>query len=217
MAFTHAIGDCTMPFLNELKELLQIGTDAEFAGMCKKRPPHMSNYLAGRRLPGGSVLEDCLLNATASRVFHDPPDEDTRLGRKMKKLRKEVLESATSNVFGQEIRPHCEVEPLPDSQADLPKSGGVYVLYDSAANVLYIGRATNFRSRVWRTLNRRIPVGMRFGPNMTQANPIIRDLARYMSLYEIENALLRHNIEALLIRVFINQTHNSNIVKFRTG
>ncbi len=39
MAFTHAIGDCTMPFLNELKELLQIGIDAEFAGMCKKRPP----------------------------------------------------------------------------------------------------------------------------------------------------------------------------------
>ena len=51
---------------------------------------------------------------------------------------------------------------------------------------------------------------------MKVAKPIIRDLARYMSLYEIDDAPLRHNIEALLICAFINQTHNRNIGRFST-
>ena len=51
---------------------------------------------------------------------------------------------------------------------------------------------------------------------MNKIKPRIKDLARYLSMYEIENARLRHNIEALLLRVFINQTHNSNIGKFRS-
>ena len=52
---------------------------------------------------------------------------------------------------------------------------------------------------------------------MKKSKPTIRKLASYMSLYEIKNARLRHNIEALLIRVFINQTHSSNIAHFRTN
>ncbi len=201
-----------MPFLNELKQLLQVGTDAQFARMCRKLPGDMANYLNEVRRPGSSALEDCLLNATVARLFRDPPDEDTRLGRKARRLRDEV----TSTLFEREIRPYCEVAPLPDIQGELPTSGGVYILYDSAANVLYIGQAANFQARVWHSLGRRIPVGMRFGPNMTRSRPLIRHLARYMSLYEIDNPELRHNIEALLIRVFINQTHNSNIGKFTT-
>ena len=128
-----------------------------------------------------------------------------------------MLDSAISNLFGQKIRPLREVEPVPERRNDLPTSGGVYILYDSAGNVLYIGKASSFRAEVWLTLGRSIPVGMRFGPNMRKVRPSIEDLATYMSLYEIDNARLRHNIEALLIRVFINQTHNSNIGKFKTG
>ena len=55
---------------------------------------------------------------------------------------------------------------------------------------------------------------MRFGPKMNRKRPQIRELATYLSLYEIESRRLRHNVEALLIRVFINQTHNSNIGHF---
>lgn len=91
----------------------------------------------------------------------------------------------------------------------------MYILYDSAANVLYIGKARSFRAEVWQTLSRNIPVGMRFGPDM-RSNPVVfRELASYMSLYRIDNARLRHNIEALLIRVFINQVHNRRIGEFR--
>ena len=204
-----------MAFLNELKKVLGIRTSAEFAHMCGKHPQNMTNYLNGSA--GDSVLEDCLLNATASRIFDKPSDEKTRLGKKAKKLRASVLDSAISNLFGEKIKPLQEVEAIPEERDDLPRSGGVYILYDSAGNVLYVGKARSFRTRVWQTLDKKIPVGMRFGPNLTKSQPTIWELATYMSLYEIENSRLRHNIEALLIRVFINQTHNSNIGKFKTN
>lgn len=171
-------------FLIKMKELLGVERVRDFAEICGKQTPNMTNYLNGTLNPGRQVLEDCLLNATISQIFKDP-------------LR--------------------EVEPIPKEgeQGTLPESGGVYVLYDSAANVLYIGKAKSFRAEVWQTLNRSIPVGMRFGPDMKKTKPTIRDLASYMSLYQIDNERFRHNIEALLIRVFINQTHNRNIANFK--
>lgn len=200
-----------MAFLNKLKDLLQIEKQAEFALMCGKRPPNMANYLNGRVKPGDRVLRDCLLNSTISRIFENPPDNNPGFAKKAKRLRNDVLGS----VFEWEIRPLCEIESIPESQSELPKSGGVYILYDSAANVLYIGKATSFRAEVWQTLGRNIPIGMRFGPDMRSNRVVFEKLASHMSLYQIDNKQLRHNIEALLIRVFINQTHNSNIAKFK--
>ena len=185
--------------------------------MCGKQIPNMTNYLNGTLNPGPRVLEDCLLNATISRIFHNPPDDNGEFARKAKKLRRDVLDSVTSNLFGREIESFSEVVDVQSKRGDLPTSGGVYILYDSAGNVLYIGKAQNFRTEVWQTLGRPIPVGIRFGPDMKKSKPTIRKLASYMSLYEIKNARLRHNIEALLIRVFINQTHSSNIAHFRTN
>ena len=197
-------------FLKMLRDLLQIDRQNEFSRLCKKEPPNISNYLNGERSPGISVLQDCLLNATISRVFKDSTDRSTQLGRRAKKLRDEVY----SELFGAEIQVEREVEPIPDNASDLPSFGGLFVLYDSAGNVLYIGKAKSFRVEVWRTLYREIPIGIRLGPSMRKSRPMISDLACYLSLYKIENADLRHNIEALLIRVFINQTHNSNIGNF---
>ncbi len=204
-----------MAFLNKLKDLLQIENQADFAHMCKKQQTNMTSYLSGNRSPGTRVLQDCLLNATISRIFKNPPADNTTFGQDVQKIRNDVLSSTISNLFGQEIQSLKEVEPIPKNRNELPKSGGVYIFYDSAANVLYIGKATSFRAEVWQTLGRNIPVGMRFGPDMTRSEPVIRKLASYMSLYRIDSADLRHNIEALLIRVFINQTHNSNIAKFK--
>ena len=200
-----------MDFLNQLKELLQVDRVKEFAALCDQRPPHMSNYLTGKARPGNRALVGCLLNAAVARVFNNPPDPDTSLGKKTKVLRNKVV----STLFTQEVRPLWEIRPAPERQNSLPRSGGVYVLYDSGANVLYVGQATSFRVEVWNALGRRIPVGMRLGPDMNRVRPNFRQSAAYVSLYEIENADLRHNVEALLIRVFINQTHNRNIGKFK--
>ena len=45
--------------------------------------------------------------------------------------------------------------------------------------------------------------------------PTIRDLAAYVSRYKIDNSEIPHNVEALLIRVLINETHNGNMGKFK--
>lgn len=202
-------------FLVKMKELLGVERVRDFAEMCGKQTPNMTSYLNGTLNPGRRVLEDCLLNATISRIFENPPADNTRLGKNAERIRDSVLGSAISNLFNQEIEPLGEVVSIPRPLGKLPPPGGVYVLYDSAANVLYIGKAKSFRTEIPQTLNRNIPVGMRFGPDMKRSGPTIEKLASYMSLYRIDNKELRHNIEALFIRVFINQTHNSNIGKFR--
>lgn len=201
-------------FLVKMKELLGVKKVRDFAEMCGKQTPNMTNYLYGTLNPGRRVLEDCLLNATISRIFKNPPADNTKLGKDAKRIRDDVLGSAISNLFKSGIQPLEEVVSIPE-QGKLPESGGVYILYDSAANVLYIGKAKSFRNEVRQTLDRSIPVGMRFGPDMKKSEPTIKELASYMSLYRIDNRGLRHNIEALLIRVFINQTHNKNIANFK--
>ena len=197
-------------FLAKLQDLLRIHTQRRFSDMCNKREQNMSGYL--KKDPSRAMLEDCLLNATLASVFKSIPDERTEFGRKVRRARNDVV----SNLLQQELEPLHEVEPIPPRPQDLPDSGGVYILYDSAANVLYIGKATSFRTEVWQTLRRRIPVGMRFGPSMRETKPVFADLAYRMSLYRIDNDRLRHVIEGFLIGIFVNQTHNRRIGKIWT-
>ena len=62
----------------------------------------------------------------------------------------------------------------------------------------------------------RMPINVEFLNKLKAISGVeqIWELATYLSLYEIESRRLRHNVEALLLRVFINQTHNSNIGHF---
>ena len=200
-----------MDFLNQLKKLLQVDKSKDFADMCGQKPPNMHAYLTGKAKPGPLALEGCVLNAAVSRVFDKPPPADTPRGRKAKGIRNKVV----STLFTQEVTLLWEILPVPEQQKSLPRSGGVYVLYDSGTNVLYVGKAKSFRAEVWQTLGRKIPVGMRLGPSMKRTRPTLWDVAAFVSLYGIENDELRHNVEALLIRVFINQTHNTHIGNFK--
>ena len=106
-----------------------------------------------------------------------------------------------------------EIERIPENLNELPETSGLYILYDSAGNVLYIGKATNFRAEVKQSLGRRLPVALRFGPELKKKRPFLSDVASRLSLYEIPSARLRHNIEALFLRAAANQTHNTNIGK----
>ena len=126
-----------------------------------------------------------------------------------------VLKDCVRNIFGWEIEIICEIEKIPEKLGKLPITGGVYVLYDSAANVIYIGKAKNFQAEIRQTLNKSTSVGMRLGSKLDNQRPRYRDLTTHLSLYGIENVRLRHNVEALLLRIFINQTHNRNVGKFR--
>jgi hypothetical protein len=125
-----------------------------------------------------------------------------------------ALASCVRNVFEWAVQPLMEIQPIPNLN-DLPKTSGLYVLYDSAGNILYIGKATNFRAEVRQTLGRRLPETLRFGPKLSKRKPYLRDVAFRLSLYEILSARLRHNIEAMFLRAVANQTHNTNIGKVK--
>lgn len=113
------------------------------------------------------------------------------------------------------VAPKQEIQTIPKNLNSLPVEAGIYVLYDSGAQVLYIGKATSLRSEVRQTLGRAIPVGLRIGPTLKKKQPKIKDLATHLSLYQIDSPRLRHNTEVMLLRVFANQTHNTNIGNFK--
>lgn len=124
-----------------------------------------------------------------------------------------VLHDCLQHLYGWEIEPLTEMSEIP-RQRDLPKSPGIYILYDSGSHVLYVGKAKDFSLEVPQTLNTLL-IPIRCNPHLQWSYKPIGELAMHLSLYKIENVRLRHNIEALLLRVFSSHTYNSRIGHFR--
>lgn len=127
---------------------------------------------------------------------------------------KQVLWSSLEHFFEWGVTPLAELEPLPSNLNTLPTEPGIYVFYDSAGNVLYIGKATNLRAEVRQTLERSVPEGIRFGPTLGKSRPRLRRITARYSAYSVPSPRLRHNLEALLLRIHPNQSHNQNIGNF---
>lgn len=125
---------------------------------------------------------------------------------------KKVLKSCIRSLFEWDVRTLMEIQPIPNLNT-LPKTSGLYILYDSAGNILYIGKATSFRAEVRQTLKRQLPEALRLGPKLQKKKPHLHDVASRLSLYEIPSVRLRHNIEVMFLRAAANQTHNINIGK----
>jgi hypothetical protein len=126
-----------------------------------------------------------------------------------------VLRSTIRHLYEWDVQPLLEVVPVPKKPKEIPMSPGVYVIFDSAARVLYVGKATSFRAELRQTLGRSIPVAVRIGPSLAKRKPLLREMASYISLYEVRSPRGRHNLEALLLRIFANQTHNSSVGHFQ--
>ena len=124
-----------------------------------------------------------------------------------------VLHKCVQRLYEWQVNPEREVQELPESLSELPDSGGVYILYDAAGRVLYVGKASNLQQQIRQTL-RRVKVSRRLPPGLEEKTSQIRAVARYLSVYEIESKRLRTNMEALLLRVFINHLYNDNIGDF---
>jgi excinuclease UvrABC nuclease subunit len=98
----------------------------------------------------------------------------------------------------------------------MPKHGGIYALYDSAGGLLYVGQATNLRVEVRQTLNRAVNFPVRMGPNLSKKrHPKFKSVTHRLSIYVVPSKRLRHNLEALLLRVFANESHNNKLGTFR--
>jgi excinuclease UvrABC nuclease subunit len=106
-------------------------------------------------------------------------------------------------------KPTAEVEPISHAKS-LPTIPGIYPLYDSSGSVICVGQATNLKQEVVQALNRKMNFPVRQGPTLSKkAHPKYKMVATHISAYEVHSSRMRHNLEALLLRVFPNQSHNN--------
>ena len=128
---------------------------------------------------------------------------------------KVAAHSAARHLAEWRVVTHYEVSPLPPKLSVLPKAGGIYVFYDSGGNVIYLGQAKSLQTEIKLTLARQSNFPVRSAPKLSKKkHPLYRDLTTHFSAYEVESPRLRHNLEALLLRAFPNQTHNNKLGEF---
>lgn len=137
-----------------------------------------------------------------------------------KKITWKRLESATKHVFGQPpaFQPLLEgydlsADGLP-KLAQLPKSPGIYALFDSAMRVIYYGKATSLYDEIRQTLKRRVA---EVRPWKRDKGIRFREITKYLSAYTIirGDADFRHDIEAFGLRIMVNNTFNKNGAQFK--
>jgi hypothetical protein len=127
---------------------------------------------------------------------------------------KRVLRSALRHAFEWQVSPILEVEPIAEARL-LPRDPGVYCLYDSSGSVIYVGQATNLKQEVGQSLQRQMNFPVRLGPMLAKKHrPKYKVVATHLSAYSIPSPRMRHNIEALLLRSFPNQSHNNKMGKY---
>lgn len=127
---------------------------------------------------------------------------------------KAVLRSSLQHAFEWDLITLFELVPLKISS--LSSSPGIYALYDSSGSILYVGQATNLKAEVNQTLHRNVNFAIRSGPKLSKKkHPKYKDVVHFMSAYEVSSSRVRHNLEALLLRVFPNQSHNNKMGNFK--
>ena len=129
------------------------------------------------------------------------------------------IRSATASVFGTPpaFVPVLEGWDLKEGAprvADLPRDPGIYALFDSAMRVIYYGKATSLYAEVRQTLARKVP---EVRPWTGARNLRFSDVSAYLSAYKIArgDSQFRHDVEALGLRLFVNNTFNRKGANFK--
>jgi hypothetical protein len=129
---------------------------------------------------------------------------------------KRALRSIIDHLSEWKVTPQFEVQKMDGLASKISAAPGIYALYDSAGNTLYVGQATSLFTEVNQTLQRHANFAIRTGPNLSKKNkPLYRGVATHISIYIVKSARLRHNLEALLLRIFPNQCHNNKLGSFK--
>lgn len=127
-----------------------------------------------------------------------------------------TLKSAVKQLGEWNVKAILEVRRKTKTLTEIPQTPGIYAFYDSSASILYVGQATQLRAEITSALNRKTTFPIRSGPQLTKKHrPKYKDVTEFISAYEVPSPRLRHNLEALLLRIFPNQAHNNKLGKFR--
>jgi hypothetical protein len=161
-----------------------------------------------------STLLDLDGGAFAHHIGKNPANVNSYLsGAKIPQ--KKVLLGATRHAFEWDVIPLVEVRALESHKRSVPPVPGIDALFDSSASVVYFGQALNLKSELNQALNRRCTFPVRRGPILARKDrPKYKDIASYVSAYQVNSPRSRHNLEALLLRLFPNQSHNNKMGNF---
>lgn len=128
---------------------------------------------------------------------------------------KKVLISALRHAFEWEVTAVYELVPVAQATT-LPKTPGIYCFYDSSGSVTYVGQASDLRQEVSLRLQAKMNFAVRRGPTISKkTRRKHKDVAEYISAYEVRSPRMRHNLEALLLRAHPNQSHNDKMGNFK--
>lgn len=127
-----------------------------------------------------------------------------------------AVKTAMRHAFEWEVTPVVELKAVSDHASRLPQLPGIYALYDSSGSAIYVGQATNLKQEVGQTLQRLMTFPVRLGnPNLSKKERRkYKEVATYLSAYAVPSPRMRHNLEALLLRSFPNQSHNNKMGNF---
>lgn len=96
----------------------------------------------------------------------------------------------------------------------MPKTEGVYALYDSAMRIIYFGKATSLYAEVRQTLSRKVAEVRPWSGNK---NLTFKDISTYLSAYSVargDNEFI-HDIESFVLKMLVNNTFNKKSGNFK--
>jgi hypothetical protein len=117
------------------------------------------------------------------------------------------------------VRALVERQPIPvglKMPAALNGRAGVYALFSSSGTILYFGKATDLRVEIKQTLQRMTTTGFVL-EGVKNGKHAFRTIATRYSAFAIcrGDSDFRHDVEALILRMVINDTFNRNLGHFK--
>ena len=102
----------------------------------------------------------------------------------------------------------------PRHKKELDKKHGIYIYYDSAGAVIYLGKSTSClytesKVRLGADLNR----PLRLPKKVISAK--VGTISKYMSAYQVSISSATKNIESFMLRAFANSLYNKNSGHFK--
>jgi hypothetical protein len=103
-----------------------------------------------------------------------------------------------------------------EKKTSISTEPGIFFMYDSSGNCVYLGQAKNLKTEVSARLNtKKLRHGIWRDRNLKRKRYQMTEVVEYITTFKVVSPRLRHNLEALFLRTVINQTQNSKLGNFK--
>jgi len=131
-----------------------------------------------------------------------------------KAVKKGAMQSALRHLAEWNVIRDVTMLPIAN-KASICSHPGIYFIYDSAGNCVYLGQAANLKTEVGARLGtKKMRHGIWLDQQMKKTRYSINKVAAYVTTFRVDSSRLRNNLESLFTITVINQTQNSHVEKF---